>query len=358
MKYGFDSAGIDANPASHFVALAKTTWNIHPDRLLELLDAVELAYYEFRDRPEKADKTFEYLSASGMLERGWISVAPLLRILAIKRSIRQLRTTRPYKNALMLALLHTFVRRASNVKFGPELYCATPRRNVHIIREFAQRVKIMVADLRTVQRLGPLPNRARVIAGDARDCSVLSGELGPQSFSHVICSPPYPAEHDYTRNSRLELALLESVRDRNTLRAIKRTMVRSHTKGIYQDDDDASHVNGLRDLYSLADQIDARASQKNHGFAKLYSRVMREYFGGMARHLTKLHCVLADRAILAYVVGDQSSYLQVQIPTAQILGQVAARCGYRVVEVRHWRTRPTQSSHKTIGEHVLLLQRV
>lgn len=357
MKHGIASAGVDANPVSCFVARTKTTWHLQPDRLLELLDEVADAYSALKDLRGKADKTFEYLLQSGMLERGWISIGPLQRALAIKRSIRELRTSARYKNALMIALLDTFVRCASNVKFGPELYCAEPRRYVRILEEFARRVRAIASDLSIAHDTGVTEKRACVVLGDARDCAVISDELGQPHFTHVICSPPYPAEHDYTRNSRLELALLESVNDNEALRAIKRTMVRSHTKGIYNGDVDALYAKGLVELDEITRQIDRRAAEKTHGFAKLYSRVTMEYFGGMARHLTNLHAILAKRAVLAYVVGDQSSYLQVPIPTARILGQLAQRCGYELLEIRHWRTRSTTSSHGTIKENVLILRR-
>jgi len=256
----------------------------------------------------------------------------------------------------MVALLDTLVRDASNVKFGPELYCAEPRRYVRIFNNFEHRVSSMVNDLDKAHRSKQQRGSAIIVEGDARSCNALQVQLGLGKFSHIICSPPYPAEHDYTRNSRLELALLEFVSDPETLRTIKKTMVRSHTKGIYSEDADASYAKGITLLKQLTKQIDERAIPKTHGFAKLYSRVMMEYFGGMVRHLRSLAPLLKRKAILAYVVGDQSSYLQVPVPTAKILGRLAARNGYEVLEIRHWRDRTTQSGHKRNAENVLILK--
>jgi hypothetical protein len=357
MKNGVDSAGVDANPVSCFVAKAKTNWTLQPERLRALLEDVEDVYLHRNNFDLRKDKTFEYLHASGMVDRGWISVGPLKRILAIKLSIRELRTSRQYKDALTVALLDTLIRCASNVRFGPELYCGPRRKYVRVFSQFAKRVLAIADDLQIAQRSAMKFGTAAVIEGDARDCRDLSPALGRPKFSHVICSPPYPAEHDYTRNARLELALLECVSGSETLRAIKRTMMRSHTKNIYSKDEDAAYAEGTPMLARLVREIDNRASTKTHGFAKLYSRVTREYFGGMARHLMNLHAILTPRAVLAYVVGDQSSYLQVQIPTARILGHLAQRCGYELLEIRQWRSRPTPSSHRTIKENVLVLRR-
>ena len=172
----------------------------------------------------------------------------------------------------------------------------------------------------------------------------------------VICSPPYPTEHDYTRNSRLELAFLEQVADRETLQEIKRNMIRSHTKGIYTNDTDSEVVSGNDALARLAKKIDRKAATKTYGFARLYSKVATEYFGGMKRHLKSVSSMLTPNATLAYVVGDQSSYLQVPIETAKILGSIAEEVGYTLIEIRHWRDRQSSVTSKTIRENILILR--
>lgn len=49
---------------------------------------------------------------------------------------------------------------------------------------------------------------------------------------------------------------------------------------------------------------------KTSGFERQYARVTKLYFGGMARHLAGLRTALNRGARLAYVVGDQASYLR------------------------------------------------
>jgi hypothetical protein len=218
-----------------------------------------------------------------MLDRGWISPLPLTECLAIKQCISGLRTSVHYKQALLLALLAEVIDGASNVKFGPELYCGPPRQEADVLGGFAGRVETMAFDLRTVRKL-KTRGKATVLHGDARKCATLL----PQSsrlFAAVICSPPYPTEHDYTRNARLELSFLEAVTDLETLRDIKRLMIRSHTKGIYKTDKDATLVKEHPAIQKLVAELDRVTSTKTYGFARLYSRVVQEYFGGMKRHL-------------------------------------------------------------------------
>src|SRR6266702_1257771 len=240
MKRQIRSVGIDANPSSVFAARAKANWSLQSGHLLNLLrDVRQLTRRRFL-RQKTACKRYQtsaYLVASGMIKRGWISREPLRKAIAIKNAIAALQADKPYQDALTLSLIAEVVGRASNVKFGPELYCGPRKKDADVFEGFEKRVQAMAKDLDT---LAQQPRAtAAVLEGDARDAAaVLEVGGAPGPYHALICSPPYPAEHDYTRNSRLELAFLEAVTDRQTLREIKERMIRSHTKGIYKGDND------------------------------------------------------------------------------------------------------------------------
>lgn len=356
MKRGVNSVGIDANPSSCFAAKVKTTWNIQPEILIGFLGIVQESFDDqFRRIESKAtDRTYDYLAKSGMLDRGWISLRPLKKALAIKHAIRELQVPTTYKNAMMLALVAEVVHRSSNVKFGPELYCGPAKKDARVLSGFSERVVQIADDLCVTKSIRA--GTADIVRGDARSCSQLVRSKGEPKFAAIITSPPYPTEHDYTRNSRLELALLEMVSDLTSLRQIKYAMIRSHTKGIYKTDADSSLVATYKPIEKLANRIDERAKKKTYGFARLYSRVLREYFGGMARHLRDVRKVLRPNAHLGYVVGDQSSYLRVHVPTAKILSLIAKDLGYTVVEIRHWRFRRSSITDRNIRENILILR--
>jgi SAM-dependent methyltransferase len=357
MKKGIDSVGIDANPSSCFAASVKTNWSLQAGTLLTLLDEVEGSVSRYRRQHArlKSDPTYLYLDSSGMLDRGWISHLPLAECLAIKQCISELRTNAHYKQALLLALIAEVVDGASNVKFGPELYCGPPRQDADVLGGFVDRVETMAFDLRTVRKL-KTRGTARVLYGDARKCATLLPGSSRQ-FAAVICSPPYPTEHDYTRNARLELSFLEAVTDLETLRDIKRLMIRSHTKGIYKQDKDAALVKQHPAIRKLVTELDRVTSTKTYGFARLYSRVVQEYFGGMKRHLASARRRLRPKAKCAYIVGDQGSYLGVHIPTGKILASIAGEVGFRVTGIRKWRTRWASVSGREIDEHIVLLEK-
>ena len=358
MKMGIDSIGIDANPSSCFSANVKTNWRLNPDRLLELSEEIDgkIRRYVNRKVAHKSDPTYKYLDESGMLLRKWISRRPLLKAIALKHCIADLRTTSAYKNALMLALVAEVIDGAANVKFGPELYCGPCKKDAKVIGGFKSRVEAMAEDLRVVSQIEF--GNARVLRGDSRQHGTFSSICKRNSIAAVICSPPYPTEHDYTRNSRLELAFLEEVVDLASLRSIKKTMIRSTTKGIYVGDDDASLVKDNAIIRSLVAELEPKIKTKSHGFAKLYPKVVREYFGGMKRHFKSIKPFLTADAHCAYVVGDQSSYLQVHIPTATILSQIAEQVGFETVEIKHWRNRWSTTTSREVHENILILKKV
>ena len=106
----------------------------------------------------------------------------------------------------MLALITEVIEESSNVKFGPELYCGPKKVACDVIGGFVDRVEAMVDDLESVEA-ARYPE-VTVVQGDSRYLCKALGRDKAGAVAAVICSPPYPAEHDYTRNTRLELAFL------------------------------------------------------------------------------------------------------------------------------------------------------
>jgi hypothetical protein len=353
MKAGLDCAGIEANPVGVFATRVKTHWLLKPQRLLACAERAKDSYKQkLKTSDYQVDPTYRYLDATGMLKRGWISSRPLKRAITLKQAINEIRTAKPYRDALMLALIAEVVGASSNVKFGPELYCGPAKIDSPVLQGFQDRVDQMASDLELLADLKK--PQAMLCEGDSRFCHRTLGRT--RRYHAVICSPPYPTEHDYTRNTRLELAFLERVTDVESLRTIKKTMIRSHTKGIYKDDNDASLLSVDPILDEIVNGLRVKIQSKSHGFARLYPRVVQEYFGGMKRHLRSVRSVLAPGAKCAYVVGDQSSYLQVYIPTATILATIAETVGFRVIGIEHLRGRWSTATSKVVNENILFLE--
>ena len=95
---------------------------------------------------------------------------------------------------------------------------------------------------------------------------------------------------------------------------------------------------------------------RTSGFERLYPRVTQLYFGGITRHLASLRPVLRSGAKLAYVVGDQASYLRVMIRTGQIIADLAESLGYKVIDIDLFRTRQSTVTGEQLREEVVVLE--
>jgi DNA modification methylase len=354
-KHRIRSVGVDANPFAVFAANIKCSFNINPEELNRAADRVEHRYRRILETDENfsTDVTYLYLNESGMIERGWISPKPLRQALALREAIRRGRKPELI-DPLMLALAADLAQKTGNMKYGPQIYKGRVKLDSDPLPYFRSRIKSMVEDLedrKTVSRFAP----AIIEFGDTRYCENIIGNK--QSIDYVICSPPYPTEHDYTRHMRLELAFTDSVKNVSGLREIKRLMIRSNTKGLYKGDDDAVLAAVSAGVEAAAKLIEAAVIDKVSKFEKFYPWVVREYFGGMSRHFQSILPFLKSGAKAAYVVGDQAAYARVPIQTALLLGELAEHAGFRVKEIKLWRRRWATALNDFLNENILVLEK-
>lgn len=358
-KLGIEGWGLEAHPMSCFACDVKTDWLPEPDELRELARRVG---------DEVADdlgggsggmgiggEKHSTLPTSAMklLLGGSISPLPLHKCLTILRRLRVRSAERCYRPAL-LALAKVAVAEASNLHFGPEVGVTRKKKeDADVLGVWLAEVESFAADLEAHREDRFVRNV--IVRGDARR----AGEYFPDGkVDAVITSPPYPNEKDYTRTTRLESVLLGFVRNKRELRALKERLLRSNTRNVYKDDCDDCWIVNHPKIQEVAERIEARRIEmgKTSGFERMYHRVTRQYFGGMARHLADLRRVLRPGAKLAYVVGDQASYLRVMIRTGELLAEVAQAQGYRVESIDLFRTRYATATGENLREEVVVLE--
>jgi hypothetical protein len=364
-KLGISSVGIEANPMAYFASQVKVNWSPNPDYLVEHAEKVAKEASEIlesegiEDNPvfltgQKKQAHWRDLdpSAHRLLLANSISPLPLHKALVLLECLN--RSHDEHLDAHeRLALAKALVFHVSNLHFGPEVGIGQIRPDVPAIAAWLACVRGIAEDLRTLQHL-PF-SQATVLKGDSRQVMEM---LEPQSVDAVITSPPYPNEKDYTRTTRLESVLLGFIRDMADLRALKRSLVRSNTHGVYKNDDDDRWISGHAEVQRIAEAIEARRIElrKTSGFERQYARVTKLYFGGMARHLSDLRKILRPGALLAYVVGDQASYLRVMIRTGELLADISKSLGYEVVNIDLFRTRLSTATRDQLREEVVVLR--
>jgi hypothetical protein len=364
-KLGLESVGIEAHPMSHFASVTKTDWTPDPNALEAIATSVAEQALDVLDGDGIIDDTQPNLvreapslvslrslpaDAFKLLLANSISPLPLHKTLVLRDAIA---AAPRYHNHFRLALARALVSTISNLHFGPEVGVGPPKQDAPVVSAWLGRVIQMAHDLRALRNL-----RAGEVVVHHSDARALKPLLPPGSVDAVITSPPYPNEKDYTRTTRLETVLLGLIEDKVALRALKKTMVRSNTRGVYKQDNDHEWVSEMQEITRIADQIEARRIEmgKTSGFERLYARVTKLYFGGMARHLEDLRPALNKGAMLAYVVGDQASYLRVMIRTGQILASIAERLGYEVASIDLFRTRLATATKEQLREEVVVLR--
>ena len=366
-KLGIDSVGIESNPMAYFASAVKIDWSTESSAIANYVDAVVAAARGTLERSETDGwRDLPLFASDGSARPPMRGLSPAQMKLILKDSISPL----PLHKALVLlgeidrhgdsqmqrygrlALANALVHRIGNLKFGPEVGTGKIKEDAPVLDAWLDNMATIVRDVGRLKDRAGVPSR--VIRADSREADSV---LESASVDAVITSPPYPNEKDYTRTTRLESVVLGLIRDRRELRTLKKDLIRSNTRGVYKSDTDDREVVENVEIQDIAAAIERRRVElgKISGFERLYPRVAQLYFGGMMRHLASLRPVLRPGARLAYVVGDQASYLRVMIHTGRILAGLAKSLGYEVTGTDLFRTRPSTVTGYQLREEVLLL---
>ncbi len=359
---GMKAIGLEGNPFPHFASSVKTDWKLNANDLsvrarqvaeqtLAILKSQEIDDNLSSSNPKKLELKTLSPETEKLILGNSISPLPLHKTLVLFECLKQFEDEPFYRHAL-LALGNALVFKISNLHFGPEVGVKKPKADVPVISNWLLEIEKMANDLSKITGKNFLDSKVHL--ADARSFDIIE----PNSVDAVITSPPYPNEKDYTRTTRLESVLLGFINSKEELRTLKKRLVRSNTRGIYKGDDDDRWIADFPEIQRIADEIEKRRIElgKDSGFERLYPRATKLYFGGMAKHLADLRKVLRPGAQLAYVVGDQASYLRVMIRTGQILGDIAQKLGYELVNIDLFRTRLATATKEQLREEVVILK--
>ncbi|SEH07822.1 DNA methyltransferase [Candidatus Venteria ishoeyi] len=351
-KLAIPSIGIEANPVVQMAAKAKVNWNIEGDALIEhsLFIAKEVEN-ELKDQGGNLKSL--NVEKEKLIINNSISPLPLHKSLVFLEVLNDMIDERFYdieRTAFAKQLVYSY----SNLNFGPEVGVSRKKKNdVDVVGLWVKEIQKIATDLSEYASGKDI--FSKVYLGDSRNIGRL---LDNESIDSIITSPPYPNEKDYTRTTRLESVLLDFMNVKTDLRQNKEGLLRSNTRNIYKGDDDDKWIEKHQHIVELADSIEARRIElgKTSGFERLYHKVVKNYFGGMARHLEDLKPLLRPGAQLAYVVGEQASYFQIPIQTGKLLSDIAVEMGYDLVNIDLFRTRLSTVTKAQLREEVVLLR--
>lgn len=378
---GIPSVGCDAHPFARLISETKTNWDLDCDALKRKLGriltscetkmmshALERLSFDSALVQETPDSNLVNgykltEDQEKLMPKGFVSDRPLRRLLILRDEIeKQCGRDQTSRDFFFITLSHVIANGAGNFAFGPEIYRTKAKPDYDVAGHFATRSTLMIDEMLDVQQKGLAQVPSKVLGDDARVMNRV-----PENISTVITSPPYPNEKDYTRTTRVESLLLKLFADRANLREVKESLLRSNTRNVFVKDRDGDEVAEIESIQTVCNQIEERRIEleKTSGFEHLYHKVVAHYFGGMRRHFRMLYPKLNSGAKLAYVVGDQLSFLMIPVRTAKLLGEVAEAEGFAIKGCDLWRerigtkVRNGRDHQKTvrIAEEVLILEK-
>src|SRR5947208_5245465 len=121
----------------------------------------------------------------------------------------------------------------------------------------------MITELAKIRTTITNPARCEVFCSDDRELNGVPGDI-----SAVITSPPYPNEKDYTRTTRVDSIIVGLLRDCQSLRQVKESLLRSNTRNIFVEDTDSDEVSEFRNIQAVCKKIEQRRIEleKDSGF--------------------------------------------------------------------------------------------
>lgn len=365
------SYGVEANDYFIGVGNTKLTWDINIELLKNLKEKIfarirkTAAEYNLLGSTQdlftpvvdtyKDYHEFNALRPEG-LEQRYISDIPFAKLMIIQNSIKKI------INSKMPAEIYNFfhtafssiIVRSSNVSYGPGFGVKKAREDYDVFGLFDQKVTRMIEDLENV---ADNPNRLtnfKIAHGDSRQ---LSKYIPKESIDCMITSPPYPGDHEYTKYTKLELMIENNVVTKSDFRVIKKRMLVGSTTNIYKECNDRVNVEGNELIKEVTDEIQKRLDEDGatSGYEKLYTKLVWEYFGGMALVLSEALKVLKPGGTFSLLVSDSHAFKMVHIRTAFILKDIALKLGYSKGEIELWQYKRSTSHGYNIREEILTI---
>jgi DNA modification methylase len=363
---GIPSSGLDANDYFIDVARTKLNWNLDIKELEKYQNTILNAFLAYTSdidfennlessqlRFDNSVKTKSYKdliqgARTKLLDPRYISDKPLVKLIILKDIIQEL-VPEACIHFFNLSLSSIIVS-VSNIRYGPGFGVAKAKDDVDVLKYFKQKSDRMINDLKSIKK--PNNTYSEVFHGDARQ---LDKTFKPDSIDFMITSPPYPGDHEYTKHTKLELIFMGYATTNDEFRTIKKRMVRGSTTNIYKDDKEREQIKDIVSIQKVTDLIDERLKADNatSGFEKLYTKLVWEYFGGMYNTFLTALTVLKNDGKFSLLVSDSHAFKMTHIKTAEILGEVALKAGFRSIDIELWQNKISTSHKYNLHESIL-----
>lgn len=347
--FKMDAIGFDSNPLMKFVTETKTTWDIDLTELREDIENVARRFLESVKYLESIKFKNDFILRMPKKEiNQWLSPTLQKEVSLLKDIIEEI-SNKKIRNLLLLAMAKACFD-ASHVALCPGTTFYPFRDKDEFWTIFTDKVIQMFNDLKMVQQYNEYGS-SKVIADT---CLNAREYIEDDSVSFIITSPPYPNDLEYTRQTRLELYLLDFVNNMQDIQEIKRKMVKSSTKLIYKESDSEKYIKDFQEVMEISEAIYEKTKHKNWGFD--YPRMIKEYFGDMYLCLKEMLPLMKSNSHFLLVVGDQTIQ-GVFIPVGDIIISMAERLGYIDCKKEIFRVRRSTAHDIPLNEEIVVLSK-
>ncbi|MBC8526643.1 MAG: hypothetical protein H8D22_07255 [Candidatus Cloacimonetes bacterium] len=347
--FHYDAIGFDANPLMTFVSKVKTTWDIHISKLNENIRKIS-------DEFIKKVKTLKENSfQNGFLQtmpkkelNQWLSPRLQQEVSLLKSIISEI-NDKKIRDLLLMAMSKSCFD-ASYVSLCPGTTFYPFREKEEFWNLFTDKIIQIYYDLKAIQ----IHNHYGKTKTITDTCLNAQSYMKENSIDFIITSPPYPNDLEYTRQTRLELYLLDFVENMNDIQKIKRRMAKGSTKLIFKESNSEIFIEKFNSVKSISSKIYEQTKDKNWGFD--YPRMVREYFGDMYLCMKEFFPLMKSDSCFLLVVGDQT-IKGVFIPVCDILIELAKEIGYKNCRKETYRVRRSTAHNIPLPEDIVILER-
>ena len=348
--FGMKSYGFDANPLMAFISQVKTTWDIDISVLKKEINNTSKKFLDSIHNFENLKLDNDFVGRMPKKEiNQWLSFGLQKEVLLLKTILKQINDEK-IRNLLLLAMSRSALD-ASFVAFCPGTTFYPFREKEEFWNIYTNRVIDIVADLEKIIELNASFPAAKLI----NDSCLNAGKyIAENSIDFLVTSPPYPNDLEYTRQTRLEMYMLDFVSSMEDVQQIKRNMVKGSTKLIYKESNSAENILQFDSVISISNQIYEQTKDKNWGFD--YPRMVREYFGDMYLCMKEFLPLMKKEARFLLVVGDQT-IKGIYIPVCDILIEMALELGYSDAFKELFRIRRSTGHNVDLPEEIVILKK-
>jgi DNA modification methylase len=348
--FGIKSYGFDANPLMAFISQVKTTWDIDIASLKKTIKKTSTEFLKSIHYFENLKIDNDFIDRMPKKEiNQWLSLGLQKEVLLLKNILKKIKDEK-IKNLLLLAMSRSALD-ASFVAFCPGTTFYPFREKEEFWNIYTNRVIDIVSDLEKISSLSsnfPVANLINDSCLNARKY------IKENTIDFLITSPPYPNDLEYTRQTRLEMYMLDFVKSMNDVQQVKRNMVKGSTKLIFKESNSAEKILKFKSVQKISNKIYEQTKDKNWGFD--YPRMVREYFGDMYLCLKEFLPLMKKEARFLLVVGDQT-IKGVYIPVCDILIEMGLELGYSNAHKELFRIRRSTGHNIELPEEIVILKK-